>query len=121
MNGKPRRILLVDDNRVIRATLRTVLEMMGHRVEEAVDGPGAVEAAARFDPEVALVDLSLPGFDGFEVARRIRSQAGRNVLLVCVTGHSQPEQRQKALESGFDLHLVKPVSPDRLLDLVAQG
>jgi two-component system CheB/CheR fusion protein len=80
-----------------------------------MDGPEAVEQAIRVLPEVALVDLGLPGFDGFEVARRLREDdRTREVLLVALTGYGQEKDRELTAQSGFDAHLVKPVSPDAL-------
>ncbi len=89
--------------------------MCGHRVEVAGDGATALATALASRPDVVLLDIGIPGLDGFEVARHLRtSEAGKSMLLVALTGHDQPQDRQRALESGFDRHLVKPVDPDAL-------
>ncbi len=96
-----------------------LLALAGHEVIEAEDGPGAIEMLAAGQPDVALVDLGLPGFDGFEVARRAREQdSGRALSLVALTGYGQTEDRRRALDAGFDRHLTKPVDPGVLLDLL---
>ena len=117
-----RRVLVVEDNAAAREMLRVALELEGHEVFEAADGPGGLEAAERLQPQVALVDIGLPGLDGYEVARRIRaSKGGKRILLIALTGYSQPRDRDRSLESGFDAHLVKPVDPDQLCRLLAQA
>ena len=109
----PLRILIVEDDRDTRESLQTLLELAGHDVAAVGDGLEAVAIAGEWQPHVALVDLGLPGLDGCQVARRIRSMpGGKSVRLVAVTGHGQPEDRQRTAEAGFDWHLVKPVDPD---------
>jgi CheY-like chemotaxis protein/anti-sigma regulatory factor (Ser/Thr protein kinase) len=109
-----RRVLLVEDNDDAREVLRDLLEMWGHRVEVAENGPKGVQLFPVWRPHVALVDLGLPGMDGFQVAQRIReSEGGKDVFLVALTGYSGDHQR-KAVEAGFNLHIVKPVDPDEL-------
>ena len=84
----------------------------------AHDGPGAVALAREYRPELAIVDIGLPGFSGHEVARRIRGQdGGADMLLVALTGWGQEQDRQAALEAGFDRHLTKPVAPEQLDEL----
>ena len=115
-----RRVLLVEDNEDTREVLRELLEMWGHQVAVAEDGFKGVERFPSQRPHVALVDLGLPGMDGFQVARRIReSEGGQDVYLVALTGYSG-EHRTRAMEAGFDLHLVKPVKPDELERLLVQ-
>jgi CheY-like chemotaxis protein len=115
----PRRVLLVEDNADVRDGLRLLLEEWGHRVEEAVDGPSGVARALDVRPDVALVDIGLPGIDGYAVARQIReAPGGGEIRLVALTGYGQPEDRRRALDAGFDTHLVKPVDPDDLLRLL---
>jgi CheY-like chemotaxis protein len=114
-----RRLLLVEDNPDIGETLRDLLELLGHRVDLASDGVRGVQMALALHPDAALVDIGLPGIDGYEVARRVRADpGGRDVLLVALTGYGRPEDRDRALEAGFDAHLVKPVDPDELSRLV---
>jgi signal transduction histidine kinase/CheY-like chemotaxis protein len=118
--GKRWRVLLVEDNADARESLRIVLERAGHEVTCAEDGPAGVAAALRSRPDVALVDVGLPGFDGYEVARRIRSTpAGDDIVLAALTGYGQPGDRRRAEAAGFDLHVVKPVDPARLVALLA--
>lgn len=115
----PRRILLVEDSQDARDMLRMYLAQLGHQVYEAADGPSAVEAALRVLPDVALIDIGLPGVDGYEVARRIRATPdGRHLYLVAVTGYGQPKDRDQALAAGFDDYLVKPFDRDRLATLL---
>jgi CheY-like chemotaxis protein/nitrogen-specific signal transduction histidine kinase len=115
---RPRRILLVDDNRDARDLLRTTLELDGHRVHEAADGVNAVRLAVAWAPEIALVDIGLPGMDGYELARRIRKRLGKAVRLIALTGYGDAEARRLAVDAGFDDYLVKPVDPDTLADML---
>ena len=116
----PRRILIVEDSRDSRDMLRFLLEHAGHEVHEAADGPSGVEAILTVRPDIALVDVGLPGLDGFEVARRVRADArGREVRLVALTGYGLPEDYRRSREAGFDAHLVKPVDPARLVAVIA--
>jgi signal transduction histidine kinase/ActR/RegA family two-component response regulator len=118
--AKGRDILVVEDNPDARDTLRELLELLGHRVETASDGVAAVEMALAFQPEIALIDVGLPKLNGYEVAQRIRaSNGGRRPYLVAVTGYGMPEDRQRALEAGFDAHVTKPVEIDALGELLA--
>jgi signal transduction histidine kinase/ActR/RegA family two-component response regulator len=110
----PRSVLLVEDNADARLMLALALRRDGHAVHEAADGPAGVEVAAQHRPEIAFIDLDLPGFDGYEVARRLR-QAGRpGARLIALSGYGRPEDRRRALAAGFDDHLVKPVDLDRV-------
>lgn len=116
----PRRVLIVEDNTDAREVLRTALALEGHEVHEAVDGCDGLEAALRLVPDVVLLDVGLPGLDGYEVARRIRAEpTGARMRLVALTGYGQAGDRQRALEAGFDVHLVKPVTPERLAEALS--
>jgi PAS domain S-box-containing protein len=118
--ARPRRILVVDDNRDSATSLAELLGLFGHQTETAHDGLEALAAAARFRPEVILLDLGMPKLDGYETARRIRSEPwGREVLLVAVTGWGQDSDRERSQQAGFDLHLVKPVDLAKLESLLA--
>jgi signal transduction histidine kinase len=111
----PQRILIVEDSRDSRDMLRYLLERAGHEVHEAADGPSGVDAILKVRPDIALVDVGLPGLDGYEVARRVRAdEAGAKVRLVALTGYGLPEDHRRSQEAGFDAHLVKPVDPARL-------
>ena len=111
----PCRILVVEDNADARDMLLALLSLERHDVVTAPDGPAGVDAALRLQPDVVLVDIGLPGLNGYEVARRIRAtEAGRAMKLIALTGYGQREDMQQAREAGFDLHLVKPVEPRRL-------
>ena len=115
------RVLVVEDNADTRETLRRVLELDGHEVQEAADGPEGVEIALSSRPEAVIVDIGLPGLDGYEVARRVRAALGEAPLLVALTGYGQAEDRRQSREAGFDVHLVKPVSPEQLAAALASG
>jgi len=102
-------ILVVEDNRDIRDSLKSLLELLGHCVEMAPDGVEGVARAQELRPRVALVDIGLPRLDGYQVARRLRAAFGKDILLVAYTAYGDPDDRVRALQSGFDLHLVKPL------------
>jgi PAS domain S-box-containing protein len=115
-----KRLLVVEDNPDIGETLRDLLQLLGHRVDLAADGLRGVQVALATQPDVALVDIGLPGIDGYEVARRLRAtDAGKGILLIALTGYGRPEDRDRAIQSGFDAHLVKPVDPEELNELIA--
>jgi CheY-like chemotaxis protein len=109
-----RRILLVEDQPDARRALQRLLQMWGHTVESAGDGIIGLERALSFVPEIGLIDVGLPGLDGYELARRIRASLGNRVRLVALTGYGQREDRERAYAAGFDLHLIKPVDRDEL-------
>jgi CheY-like chemotaxis protein len=114
-----RRVLTIEDYADARESLRSLLELSGHEVREAADGPTGVELALRLRPDVVLIDIGLPGLDGYDVARRIRSAPqGHRMVLAAVTGYGQPEDRRRAEEAGFDTLLVKPVRPEQLTELL---
>lgn len=114
-----RRILLVDDHLDAANALSELLASFGHQVEVALDGATALSIARAFEPEVVLLDLGLPGMDGYQVARRLRREpALAGALLVAVTGYGHEEARQESRAAGFDLHLVKPVDPGELQELL---
>jgi two-component system, sensor histidine kinase len=127
-NGAPalrgklkRRVLLVEDNIDAQQMLSDLLEIWGHEVTCASDGLMGVAKALSLKPDIAIVDLGLPGIDGYEVARRIRLDVhGAELPLIALTGYGSPEQKARSLAAGFDLHLVKPVDAARLESLLAQ-
>jgi CheY-like chemotaxis protein/anti-sigma regulatory factor (Ser/Thr protein kinase) len=110
----PRHIVVVEDNADIRDLLRIKLRHLGHRVDTAEDGVKGLETVLRAKPDVALVDIGLPGLDGYDLARRVREELGNDVYLVALTGYGQADDRKRALEAGFDVHLTKPAD---LVDL----
>ncbi len=113
-------ILVVEDNEDARETLVLLLRLAGHRVETAADGLEGLEKALATPPDVALLDVGLPRLDGYELARRIRGQpAERRPFLVALTGYGLPEDRKRAFEAGFDVHIVKPVDHDVLAQILA--
>lgn len=116
-----RDILIIEDNEDARDTLKMLLDIGGHRVQAAPDGELGLATALRTRPDVMLVDIGLPRMNGYEVARRVRADPGwtHRPLLVAITGYGQAVDREKALSAGFDLHLAKPVEPQRLLELIA--
>ena len=113
-------ILLVEDNPDARETLRLLLELEGHRVTATDTGEGAIALASSKGFTIALIDIGLPDLDGYQVARRIRSGPGGDLMiLVALTGYGQPEDVRRALASGFDAHIIKPVDPDVLTKTLA--
>jgi CheY-like chemotaxis protein len=103
------RILVVDDNRDGARSLGLLLKLLGAEVEVVHDGPAALAIIPSYAPTVVLLDIGMPGMDGYEVARRIRERpAGRDVLLIALTGWGQEADRQRTTEAGFDHHLLKP-------------
>lgn len=108
------RILVVEDNEDARQMLQLLLTLGGHEVHAAPDGVSGLEMAAATSPDIAVIDLGLPGMDGYEVARRLRASRDKDVGLIALSGYGQPEDRRKALAAGFDTHVVKPVDPAHL-------
>ncbi|AZG14545.1 PAS domain-containing sensor histidine kinase [Cupriavidus pauculus] len=117
--GRKRRVLLVDDNRDAADSMSILLEMSGHEVTIAYDGMEAIHAAARVRPDVALIDLAMPGMDGFAVIHALRGMpALANTRYVALTGFGQASDREQTKAAGFDVHLVKPVELDLLLKVM---
>jgi CheY-like chemotaxis protein len=111
-----RRVLVVDDNRDAACALGMLLKSLGHDTRVVYDGAQALQAARQFRPDVVLLDIGMPGLDGYEVARRLRAiDPERGMRIVAVTGWGQDTDREKSQEAGFDLHLVKPVDTNDLV------
>ncbi len=108
-------VLIVEDHPETRELLQQILQIHGHRVRAVGDGRAGVRAALLEPPDTMVVDIGLPGFDGYQVARAIREKLGDSVHLVALTGYGQPQDRQRAAEAGFDAHLTKPVETQTLL------
>lgn len=107
--GPGRHILVIEDNPDAREMLRVILEMDEHWVEVAEAGPPRRRDGRSSRPEVALVDIGLPGLDGYKVAKQMRALLGRHVRLIALMGYGQPEDKRRAEEAGFEAHLTKPV------------
>ena len=119
-SGVRRRILVVDDNRDAAESLSEALESEGHEVRVAFDGASAVALGQEYRPAVVFLDIGLPVMDGYEVARQLRAlDHGYRPLLVAISGYGQASDKQRAIEAGFDQHLVKPVSVEVTLALAA--
>jgi signal transduction histidine kinase len=118
--GAGRTVLIVEDNDDARHMLVAALVLDGHQVHAAPDGESGLQLAERSPPDVALIDIRLPGIDGYEVARRLRAaHERRRIALIAVTGFGQTEDRRRAFDAGFDAHLVKPVNAERLKRVMA--
>ena len=114
-----RRVLVVDDNVDSARGTSLILKRHGYEVRMAYDGPAAVAAAQEYGPEFVLLDIGLPGMDGYEVARHLRQDANlAGLMLIAVSGYGQESDRRRSMEAGFDQHLVKPVDPEVLLELM---
>ena len=118
--GKPN-VLLIEDNDDGREMMATMLTACGYPVRNAADGLQGVQMALTHVPDVALVDIGLPGIDGYEVARRLRrDDSTRHIKLIALTGYGLAEDQRRVLEAGFDMHLVKPVDINHLLEAITQ-
>jgi two-component system CheB/CheR fusion protein len=118
----PGRILIIDDNADASEALSMLLAGEGHVVATRLDGPQGLEAAMTFRPDVVLLDIGLPGMDGYEVAKKLRGHAAtRDAMLIAVTGYGQPGDQLRSAEAGFDHHVVKPVDIKVLKNLLAMG
>jgi CheY-like chemotaxis protein len=115
------RVLVVEDNADGREMLRLLLETVGYDVEVARDGVEGVEMALRDRPQAAVVDIGLQRLDGYQVAQRLRAALGDDIFLITHTSNGRPEDRQRALQAGFDVHLVKPVDPCELFASLEAG
>jgi PAS domain S-box-containing protein len=122
-SSRPLRILIIEDHRDAAESLQILLQLFGHEVDIALDGPSGLAAVRRFRPDVVLCDIGLPGgMDGYAVARELRADPGlAGLRLFALTGYGQEEDQARAREAGFDLHLTKPVDPAALRRLLAEG
>lgn len=118
--GAGLRVVVVDDHQDLRETLEEVLSAMGHDVSSVATGVDAMALAQSSTPDLMLVDIGLPGIDGYEVARRVRAACSGDLHLVAVTGYGMPEDRRRSLDAGFDDHLVKPIDTGQLEQLFAR-
>ena len=115
------KIVLIDDNDDGRSMLRCLCEMQGHEVVEADNGLEGVARTVEAQPDIAFVDIGLPGIDGYEVARRVRSQGGRLPYLVALSGYGSSEHRERAFAAGFDEHIAKPMAMDQFAAVIAHA
>jgi PAS domain S-box-containing protein len=117
--ARPLRVLIVEDRADAAESLALLLQLHGHEARVARDGPSALKEAASFGPDAVLLDIGLPGMDGYEVARRLRRQeGGGRALLVALTGYGAEDDRRRCLEAGCDGHLVKPAEPAEVIGLL---
>ena len=113
------RVLIVDDNADAARLLSMLVQFLGHEVKTAYDGVEGVREAENFQPNIVLMDLTMPRMNGYDAAREIRTQPwGQQMMLVALTGREEEEVRHAARQAGFDQHLVKPISPDALKQLL---
>jgi CheY-like chemotaxis protein len=110
----PRRVLVIEDNPDSRESLRILLQIWGHEVEVAGNGLDGVRKALSWEPEVAVVDIGLPGLDGYQVARKVRAALGGRIRLIALTAYNTLEDVRSAHQAGFDVHLGKPADPEEL-------
>jgi len=118
-SDEPVRVLVVDDNQDAAETLAAMMSLEGHTVATAFDGATALAEAARFQPQVVLLDIGMPGMNGYEVARELRArEATKSTVIIALTGYGQPEDRAHCEEAGFTDHLTKPIVAEKLFALV---
>ena len=117
--GRVLSIVLVEDNEDIRESMQELLTELGHEVHAASDGPSGAALILELEPDVAIVDIGLPGIDGYEVAARVRPQLGHERLrMVAMTGYGDASDRRRTREAGFDTHLLKPAGIDDVIRVV---
>jgi DNA-binding response OmpR family regulator len=116
----PLRIVVADDDRDSVAMVAVILRHEGHEVREVYRGSEVVHAVRGFDPDVALIDIGMPGMTGYDVAREIRQLFGKRPMLIAITGWKKTSDRILAQLAGFDHHLAKPFDPDALLALLRE-
>ena len=120
-NGRGRRLLVVDDNEDTVRSMARLLRLKGHEVATASTGFEAVERVSDFKPDIVLLDIGLPGMDGYQVARKLRAdKAHEDLLIIAISGYGQEEDRKRTASAGFDHHLVKPIDHDALLTLIGR-
>lgn len=124
MPSRAMRVLIVDDNVDSAEMLSVLVGLHGHQTRTAHDGDAALQAYREFEPDLALLDIGLPGMNGYDVARELRRSGATSCRLVAITGWGQEDDRRRARAAGFDCHVTKPADPEviiRLLDSVAAG
>jgi CheY-like chemotaxis protein len=116
-----RRVLIIEDNDDARQMLRHLLDRAGHEVHESAEGTDGLARALALSPDAVIVDIGLPGLDGYSIARRLREDGPPGLLLVAMTGYGQDGDRERSREAGFDAHLTKPIDPLVLDALLAKA
>jgi CheY-like chemotaxis protein len=116
-----KRVLVVDDNIDAADTLAMLLRSLGHQTRVAYDGAAALAMADEFSPEVVLLDIGMPGLNGYEVARQLRSRRQQRIKIVAITGWGTAADRVRSADAGFDVHLVKPVDVTDLRQILING
>jgi CheY-like chemotaxis protein len=120
-HGRPVRLLVVEDNADVAEGLMMLLELLGHRVRVAHDGVAALEAAGASVPDIMLIDIGLPGMNGYELAQKAREDSRlKNVVLVALTGYGRAEDKQRAMAAGFDDHLAKPLTVEAFQNMLGR-
>jgi CheY-like chemotaxis protein len=115
----PERILVVDDNPDAANSLARLIQSFGHEAKAVYDGKQALEQTVFFEPDMALVDIGMPGMNGYETVTELRKRRGQvHLIVVAVTAWSRDEDKRKAYDSGFDLHVAKPMSVEKLKELL---
>jgi CheY-like chemotaxis protein len=113
--NRPRRVLVVEDTPAVSEMLTALLRQWGHAVRTVSDGPAALTLARTYHPDVVLLDIGLPGMNGYEVARHLRQETGHTrPVIAAITGYGQAEDRRRAEDAGFDYHMLKPIDPNAL-------
>jgi CheY-like chemotaxis protein len=102
-------VVVVDDNVDVARAVSAAVQVTGHQVHVVHDAPAALAAIASVGADVAVVDIGLPGMDGYELARRVRASSGARIFLIALTGYSEPSYRERSRDAGFDAHIVKPI------------
>ena len=116
---RPKRLMVIDDNKDAAESMSMLLELWGHEVMCAYDGQSALEAATQFRPDAVFLDIGLPGMDGYEIAERLRElPSASHTVLVAIPGYGQDEDRRRSRDAGIDHHLIKPVAPETLHKLL---
>jgi CheY-like chemotaxis protein len=119
--AKKCRILIVDDNKDLATSLARLLCLLGHDVEVVFDGRKGIETARTYRPGVLLLDIGLPLIDGYQVARTLRQEGFRDILIIALSGYGQEEDRRRSWEAGMDHHVTKPVDVKTIAELIARS
>jgi CheY-like chemotaxis protein len=118
--ARARRVVIVEDNHATADSLRLLLDLAGHEVRVAYNGPDGVQVAGEWPPDYVLCDIGLPGLDGYGVAQALRRQPATSTThLVAITAYGSEDARRRGREAGFERHFTKPVDPDEILGLLA--